>query len=403
MRININTKDLIYALNTTKPAFNRGAKTSVCPVFLEVTNDGREVIVSTEWYIKIATRILCFADTPSGKFCVEHKDLLDLAKGIKDGSLDLIVTDGGDSVACELQGNPFSSLLTAPWFDSCFTEKQPDSCALVDLADFKTTIQNAVICLADEHSDSLACISFQPRPDSGIVEIASLDGHKFFMESLFAPNFNSILEGNQRLLPHGAKLAAWLKALPKSEKTLEIQSTKAYFYFHAAGSTFTVKIAQDCFPDYNNFLAKQANVQATFEVYNDRLITTLTSLKPLVNASDRAFKFGFDPGGQAASITVGMFTEGKKAQQKIEGTYKGSLNKIYFPLQDALNICQAFDGKKKGVTTFSLTGKEGMAFITNENCPDSLFILMPMKLEELEESREAEALEDSGGEKVKVA
>lgn len=404
MRVTINTKDLIFALNTTKPTFNRGAKSSACPVLLEVTEDGRAIIISTEWDIKISTRIPCFADTSGCKFAVTHKDLLDLAKGIKDGNLDLIVADDGSAVACEFQGSPFASLPTMTWFESVFTEKQPDSCALVDLADFKIAIQNALLCLGEKYEESLTCISFKPRADNDIVEIASLNDHQFFMKSLLAPNFNSILEGNQRLLPCGANLAAWLKALPKLEKTLEIQSTKDHLYFLAAGSTFMIKTAQYCFPDYDNFLAKQKNTQATFEVYNDQLMTILNSLKSFVNVDDRSFKFDFDSTSQATTITAGMFTDGKKAQRRIAGTYKGSLDKIYFPLQETLDICQALEGKKKGAITFRLTDKEGPAFITNENCPDSLFILMPMMMEKLEQERKiAETPEPSDSAEVKAA
>ena len=392
MKITINAQDLIYALNTTKPTFERGAKSFACAVYLETTPCDREVIIRTERGIKITTRIPCATDGGlGGKIALTHKDLLDLAKAVKSGDLTLIAADDDSGVSCEIGGRLFASLPSAPWFDSLPEEEDPlDTGALVNLADFKTTIQNAVLCLGDKYEESLSCISFKPCVTDNIVEIAALDGHKFFMKSLAAPDLNASLAGDQRLLPHGEKLAAWLKALPgKLETTLEIQSTKDLFIFRCAGSTFTAQTAPYCFPDYDNFLAKRENMQATFEVYNDQLISTLTSLKPFVHASDRSFRFDFDSAGHAASITAGIFTEGKKASRMVEGTYKGNLAKIYFPLLDVLDICQALgNGKKKGTITFLLTGKEKPAFITNDTCQDSLFILMPMQLERMEQEWE---------------
>jgi len=318
---------------------------------------------------------------------VQGKNFFELVRKLPPGEIGLTLDAASGNLLIK-QGSRRYKLPVSDrnWFQSF--APFPEEGAVMWSGDFlEEIIDRVTYCISDEDTmEAMACLFMRPAATPPKVEVCGLNGHQFSLVGFSEDNIQAMLppEGILIQKKYVGELRRWLSS---AEIELAISQKRLFFRAQVKDEsdadstkleTFSLPLSYYQYPDYNSFVSKlDTEDVSTLIIDRLELMDALDRVAIFTTDNNRCAYFVFQGPNELSLRSQGQ--EAGEASETLECTFSGSLPKVAFPTKDITEILGHFHSAK---VSFALTGAEGPCGITGEEDPDSLVIIMPMKIVE---------------------
>jgi DNA polymerase-3 subunit beta len=318
---------------------------------------------------------------------VQGKNFFELVRKLPPGEIGLTLDAASGNLLIK-QGSRRYKLPVSDrnWFQSF--APFPEEGAVMWSGDFlEEIIDRVTYCISDEDTmEAMACLFMRPATEAPKVEVCGLNGHQFSLVGFSEDNIQAMLppEGILIQKKYVGELRRWLSS---AEIELAISQKRLFFRAQvkdesdadsAKLETFSLPLSYYQYPDYNSFVSKlDTDDVSTLTIDRLELMDALDRVAIFTTDNNRCAYFVFQGPSELSLRSQGQ--ESGEASETLECTFAGNLPKVAFPTKDITEILGHFHSAK---VNFALTGAEGPCGITGEEDPDSLVIIMPMKIVE---------------------
>jgi DNA polymerase-3 subunit beta len=317
---------------------------------------------------------------------VSGKNFFELVRKLPPGEIGLKLDAGSGNLLIS-QGSRRYKLPVSDrnWFQSF--APFPGEGAVLWSGDFlQELIDRVLYCISDEDTmEAMACMYLRPAPQGPKVEVCGLNGHMFSLAAFANDDIFAMLPSEGILIQkkYVTELKRWLSA-----DEIELAISQKRLFFNAKmregadeavkQEIFSLPLSYYQYPDYHSFVSKlSAEDISTLSIDRLELMDALDRVAIFTTDNNRCAYFLFE--GQVELSLRSQGQEAGEAAETLECTYAGNLSKVAFPTKEITDILGHFHSAK---VTLTLTGTEGPCGITGEEDPESLVIIMPMKIVE---------------------
>ncbi|MDL2315625.1 hypothetical protein LJC59_00885 [Desulfovibrio sp. OttesenSCG-928-A18] len=369
MQATFNTADFFNALQSVKPALNLKGKAYLndC-VTIEAAKDS--ILITTENDdSRIVSRVPAEVTAPESIESLNYQALDSAAKSAKSAKVaDATLSTDYDVI---FQGAATQKIENAKHGSRPMrkqVESFPQNCLEVDRAELLRVAERMAFCAGDASHDGLSCIQLD-FSDSRLL-MSALNGHQCYSLTLQGEQYGAFSPGGNATLPRPDQFAQWVRAIPKSEKTIRLSATEDHFFAASQNSVYTSVFSPYNAIDISNFMVRrerEAKSSVTFS--RSGLVAILKTLLPSVTNDDRSIVFNFD------DCKCSIMTHNRRASAEMPCEFYGDVNIIAFPLKNLLQIVENTTGD---FVTLEFTNNVGPCFIGDGW--RGVYVIMPMKI-----------------------
>ena len=202
----------------------------------------------------------------------------------------------------------------------------------------------------------------------GQLRLVAIDGHRLAMATLQAPLAN---QQARVILPYKGVMEL-VKLLTDDEEPVEIAIAQNYIQATTTSFTFTSKLVDGKFPDYQQVIPAHSSKQVIAP--RQALHEALSRVAILANEQARGVRLLL--ANDCATITANN-PEQEEAEEVVTIRYHGQSLEIGFNVNYLLDALSALEGEEIKI---SLADGDSSAVLEEVEDSDSLYVVMPMKL-----------------------
>ena len=325
-------------------------------------------ITGTDLEVELVGRVaLEQSPTAGGEITVPARKLADICKSLPDGS-DIEFTVADDKVTVKAGRSRFS-LSTIAAADFPNVEQSPGSQSfVVKQGDLKRLIDRTSFAMAQQDV-RYYLNGMLWEVNAGYLRTVATDGHRLAMCTLEAAiDAVGLL---QVILPRKGVIEL-SRLLINEEQDVEVVIGSNHIRATTADFTFTSKLVDGKFPDYDRVLPKQST-KAVFGSRDD-LRHAFSRTAILSNEKYRGVRLMLSDG----SLTiVANNPEQEEAEEVVNVEYAGESLEIGFNVSYLLDVLSVLSGE---TIKLSLSDANSSALLEESEQGDSKYVVMPMRL-----------------------
>jgi len=202
------------------------------------------------------------------------------------------------------------------------------------------------------------------------VRAVATDGHRLALSDVDQLSIADVQE-QKLILPRKAALELG-RLLHESDDTVEIELSTNHVRFVTGSTTFTSKLIDGRFPDYERVIPAPGKNCLTVE--RDILKQALQRASILSNEKYRGIRFSLSD--NLLQLTANN-PEQEQAEEEVVVEYSGDTMSIGFNVSYLLDVLNTIESSK---ITMLLTDPNSSSIVTAENTQQSRYVIMPMRL-----------------------
>ena len=340
------------------------------PVLSNVLLDLKESELSltgTDLEVELVGRVTVDQADTSGAVTVPARKLLDICKSLSDDAvIELSLTDNKVTLK---SGRSRFTLATLPASEFPVVDEQPDTFSI-------TIAQSKLRDLLDSTSFAMAQQDVRYYLNGMLFEVArdflrvvATDGHRLAMETLDMTN--PISEPQQLILPRKGIMEMARLLIDDSG---EISLTFGHNHIRASvpSFTFTSKLVDGKFPDYNRVLPKGGNKVLLGNCQELRQAFSRASI--LSNEKYRGVRLLLSNGELKI---LANNPDQEEAEEIVSVDYEGDSLEVGFNVSYLIDVLTTLNSKRVRIT---LSDANSSALLEAEEGSDALYVVMPMRL-----------------------
>jgi len=367
MKFTISREALLKPLNLVAGVVERRQTLPILSNVLLVLEGKQLSLTGTDLEVELVGQIQLESAGESGEITVPARKMLDICKSLPEGSeLEFSVSD---QKAVLRSGRSRFALSTLP--ASEFPNVEDGAGALevsLKQGQLKRLIDRTAFAMAQQDV-RYYLNGMLLELNSNHIRVVATDGHRLAMctlESKFEAS-----EQHQVILPRKGVLELG-RLLQNEEEGVSLLIGSNHLRARTAEFTFTSKLVDGKFPDYDRVLPRGTNKQ----VYGSRqeLKQSLARTAILSNEKYRGVRLVLSDGSLQI---LANNPEQEEAEEMVEVDYQGDGLEIGFNVSYLIDVL----GVLKGDTVkISLSDSNSSALLEESEGGDSLYVVMPMRL-----------------------
>jgi len=340
------------------------------PVLSNVLLDLRESELSltgTDLEVELVGRVTVDQSHTLGAVTVPARKLLDICKSLADDAIiDLSLSDNKVTIK---SGRSRFTLTTLPASEFPAVDEEPDTFSIMMAqSKLRELLDNTSFAMAQQDVRYyLNGMLFEVARD--FLRVVATDGHRLAMETVVMSN--PISEPKQLILPRkGIMEMARLLTDDSGEITLTFGAN--HICASVPAFTFTSKLVDGKFPDYNRVLPKGGNKVLLGNCQELRQAFSRVSI--LSNEKYRGVRVLLSDG------ELKIFAnnpEQEEAEEIVSVEYAGDSLEIGFNVSYLIDVLSTLNSKRARIT---LSDPNSSALLEAETGSDALYVVMPMRL-----------------------
>ena len=367
IKFTISRDALINPLQMVSGVVEKRQTLPVLSNVLFVVKDGFLSLTGTDLEVELVGKIALEGDVSDGEITIPAKRVVDIIKSLPDAAQitfaqgeDKIVVSSGRSrfTLSTLSSDDFPNVDDEPDLLS-FEIKQSKLKQLIDATSFAMAQQDVryylngmLLELTNEH-----------------IRTVSTDGHRLAMGTVKSDS--EIVERKQVIVPRKGILEL-NRLLTKPDDMVTVYLSDRHIRLKTDPFTFTSKLVDGKFPDYERVLPKGGNK----DVIGDRasLKTIFSRAAILANEKYRGVRINLSSGN--IQVTANN-PEQEEAEDNLTVDYQGEELEIGFNVSYLLDVLNAIQGEQ---VKFILSDTNSSALIHDFDTDESVYVVMPMRL-----------------------
>jgi DNA polymerase-3 subunit beta len=323
-------------------------------------------LTGTDLEVELLGKVSLDGATVDGDITVPARKLLDIVKSLPDDSV--ISVEVEDQRAIIKSGRSRFTLSTLP--ASEFPNVEQGSASLefdVLQRNLKTLIDKTAFAMAQQDVRYYLNGMLWEIKD-GIFRVVATDGHRL---ALSTQSGITASEEKQVILPRKGVLEL-SRLLIEEDESIHLAFGDTHLRATTQAFTFTSKLVDGKFPDYDRVLPKGSDKEVVAE--RDVLKQALARAAILSNEKYRGIRMQFSAGDLRI---VANNPEQEEAEDVVAIEYAGDTLEIGFNVSYLLDIMNVVSGPK---VKFSLLDANSSALLEDNDDGNSLYVVMPMRL-----------------------
>lgn len=366
MQFVITRESLLRPLQIVSGVIERRQTLPVLSNVLLVLDGTSLSITGTDLEVElIATAEVSKSGIP-GSVTVPARKLLDICKSLPDDTLiEVSLSDSKLTVKC---GRSRFILATLPATDFPSVEEEPNTFAIgVDQIRLKSILEGTSFAMAQQDVRYfLNGMLFELSP--GYLRVVATDGHRLALETLAIEG--ALEEKKQVILPRKGVMEL-VKLLGEGE-SVDLTFGRSHLRAKVSGFTFTSKLVDGSFPDYNRVIPKGGDKIVVGDVNNLKQGFLRASI--LSNEKYRGVRMVLT---KDEVRILANNPEQEEAEECVTVDYDGD------PLEMAFNVGYVIDvlsTVRSEQVKVSLSDASSSVLIEEVAGGDALYVVMPMRL-----------------------
>lgn len=367
MKFSISREDLLKPLQLVAGVVERRQTLPVLANVLIVLEGNQLSLTGTDLEVEIVGRVQLDTEGESGEITVPARKFFDIVRSLPDGAV-INVSEADQKVVVKSSRSRFT-LSTLPAND--FPNVEDGDHSLQFSCD-----QNVIKRLIDRTGFAMAQQDVRYYLNGMLWEVSqdtlrfvATDGHRLAMCTReVAIDTNEV---RQAILPRKG-VVELSRLLDDSDEQIVISLGSNHIRAKGASYTFTSKLVDGKFPDYDRVLPK--NGSKTVIGNRSELKQAFSRAAILSNEKYRGVRLALE---DALLTITANNPEQEEAEESVTVDYAGESLEIGFNvsyLQDVVNVLSSSDVK------FTLADSNSSALIEEPEAGDSLYVVMPMRL-----------------------
>jgi DNA polymerase-3 subunit beta len=323
------------------------------------------VLTGTDLEVEVIARSSAATGQP-GEMTVAARKLLDICRALPakakleirlDKEKAVIKSGSSRFTLLTMPAGDFPSIETAQWDQTVSMRQQ----------DLRTLLSKTHFCMAQQDVRYYLNGLLMELTEDRLRAVAT-DGHRL---ALADAALASGSPERQVIVPRKG-VQELMRFLEDSAETVELQLSANHLRANLRELTFTSKLIDGRFPDYNKVIP----AQHTRKVQTDRaaVLETLNRVAILSNEKYRGARITLSPGRM--SITAHN-PEQEEAREEVEVSYEGDEMEIGFNVNYVAEAVNALESEQ---VEFGLTDANSSCTIRTPGTTGHLYVVMPMRL-----------------------
>jgi DNA polymerase III subunit beta len=367
MHFVISREALLKPLQLVGGVVERRQTLPVLSNVLLVLEDGELSLTGTDLEVELVGRVKVDQSHQPGEITVPARKLLDICKSLDDDAM--IEISLADTKLTLKAGRSRFTLTTLPAAEFPGVDEEPDTFSLtLPQAKLRELLESTSFAMAQQDVRYyLNGMLFEVAP--GYLRVVATDGHRLAMETLNMEN--SISEVQQLILPRKGIMELTRLLVDEAE---EISLTFGQNHIRAKvpSFTFTSKLVDGKFPDYNRVLPKGGDKVVIGNVQELRHAFARASI--LSNEKYRGVRVVLSDGELKI---LANNPEQEEAEEVVSVEYQGDSVEIGFNVSYLIDVLSTLNSKNVQIT---LSDPGSSALLEAEEGSDALYVVMPMRL-----------------------
>ncbi len=367
MHFEISREALIKPLHLVTGVLERRQTLPVLSNVLLVLEKGRLSLTGTDLEVELVGRVGVSAKSSDGEITVPARKLMEICKSLPDGAALKFDVDDGKAVL--RFGRSRFSLSTLPASDFPSVEEAAGTLEFsIPQATLKTMLDNTSFAMAQQDVRYyLNGLLFEVGAD--YLRVVATDGHRLAMhtEKMKIP-----VSGKTRVIVPRKGILELTRLLTEGDETVSLVIGTNHIRAKTRDFTFTSKLVDGKFPDYDRVLPKGGDKVLT-AVRND-LRSALNRTAILSNEKFRGIRLML---ATDELKIVANNPEQEEAEDIISVEYKGSNLEIGFNVSYLVDVLGVLT--TDAVQMVLSDSNSSVLLQATENSP-SLYVVMPMRL-----------------------
>lgn len=367
MKFSIARDAFLNSLQLVAGVVERRQTLPVLSNALFVLEEGELSITGTDLEVEIVSKTRPESIEESGSITIPARKLFDIVRSLADGSMIEVSTE--DDRALVKSGRSRFTLSTLPASEFPNVEEGAQSCRF-DIAQgqLKNLIDRVSFSMAQQDVRYyLNGMLFEVTPEH--LRLVATDGHRLAMTTHEAGSLSE--EGIQSILPRKGVLEL-SRLLVDVEETVSINLGTNHMRVSGESYTFTSKLVDGKFPDYERVLPRNADKYMFAD--REELKQSFSRAAILSNEKYRGVRMQLET--DLVRITANN-PEQEQAEEEMAVRYQGDAIEIGFNVS---YMIEALNTLKQAEVQVSLADPNSSALMQGKDEPNTLYVIMPMRL-----------------------
>lgn len=366
MHFTISREALLKPLQLVSGVVERRQTLPVLSNVLLVLDGSELSLTGTDLEVELVGRVSVDEAKTVGSITVPARKLLDICKSLSDDAMiELSLIENKVQLK---SGRSRFTLTTLPASEFPGVEEEPDTFSLqLSQQRLKELLEATSFAMAQQDVRYyLNGMLFEVDP--AYLRLVATDGHRLAMETLSMDN--DISEPQQLILPRKGVME--MARLLDSDGDIHLTFGQNHLRATVTEYTFTSKLVDGKFPDYNRVLPKGGNKTVVGDCQLLRQAFSRVSI--LSNEKYRGVRVELSSGQLKV---VANNPEQEEAEEVVNVQYEGDGLEIGFNVSYLIDVLTTVSSEKVRIT---LSDPNSSALLEAEEGSDAVYVVMPMRL-----------------------
>src|SRR6478735_854881 len=367
MQFTISREALLKPLQLVAGVVERRQTLPVLSNVLVALHDGQLALTGTDLEVELVGRVTVDDEVQPGEVTVPARKLLDIVKSLPDAAkIDFSLDNQKVTIK---SGRSRFTLTTLPASEFPNVEDSPNTLGF-DLQQKQLKRLIDAVSFSMAHQDVryyLNGMLLEITPD--FVRTVATDGHRLALCTLNTP-----IEGaspRQSILPRKGVMEL-VRFLADTEQTVKVMLGSNHLRAQTDEFTFTTKLVDGKFPDYERVLPRSGNNLIHAE--RNELRQAFSRASILSNEKYRGVRLILEVG---QLMLVANNPEQEEAEETVTVDYDGNPFEIGFNVSYLVDVLNALSSEKVRI---SLADANSSALVESADGSDAVYVVMPMRL-----------------------
>ena len=367
MKFTISREAFLQPLQLVSGAVERRHTLPILSNVLIKVSEGALWLTGTDLEVELISSVKLEGEFVEGEITVPAKKLLDICRGMSDGTELHFAVDGTKAVIRAGRGRYALSTLSADDYPN-LEDWEGETEFEISCADFKRLIDSTHFSMAQQDV-RYYLNGMSLETEQGIIRTVATDGHRLALCRLSYEATS--LPDRQVIIPRKGVLEI-SRLIEASDKLVKIQMGANHLRLFSSDFIFTSKLVDGRFPDYRRVLPKDGD--KTILASKDVLKDAFARAAILSNEKFRGVRINLSSG--ELKITANN-PEQEEAEEIVDVDYQGDTLEIGFNVAYLIDVLNSL---KSNSVKISLSDANASALIEDADDDSALYVIMPMRL-----------------------
>ena len=367
MKFTISREKFLQPLQLVVGAVERRHTLPILSNVLVKVSEDALWLTGTDLEVELISSVALDGDFAEGETTVPAKKLLDICRGLNEGSDISFLVDGSKAIIRSGRGRYSLSTLSASDYPNLedwegeveFEIARSQLKQLIDSTSFSMAQQDVRYYLNGMSLET----------DGAIVRSIATDGHRLALCKVEFDGLN--LPTRQVIVPRKGVIEI-TRLIEDDDKSVKIQIGSNHLRIFSSDFIFTSKLVDGRFPDYKRVLPKECN--KTVKSSKEVLKQAFSRAAILSNEKFKGVRLNLSNG--ELKITANN-PEQEEAEEIVDVDYSGDSLEIGFNVAYLIDVLNAL---KSDDVQIALSDSNSSALIETDNNSAAQYVIMPMRL-----------------------